>query len=133
MNPTLNSDATAPHAIALRGMRRGLTIVIAYFLILTVLFAEPRGQTITWARHPTAVDYARWLSDAGLEIADTRFVNAPGALAGWLMARRLGQIPTRAGAAGIYDRIIVPFERRPERVISPPFGQSLLCVARRPG
>lgn len=58
-------------------------------------------------------------------------VNLLGGIAWWLAVRR-----GRAGAASprlirAYDRLVVPLTRELERRWSPPFGQSLLCVARR--
>ena len=33
----------------------------------------------------------------------------------------------------LYDRLVIPAERLLERRVRPPFGQSVLCVARVPG
>ena len=51
---------------------------------------------------------------------------------GWLVARTLGRTPTDKAAAGIYDRVVVPLTRKFEARREPPFGQSVLCVGRRP-
>ena len=73
------------------------------------------------------------LDDAGFEVVDARYVNVVGALAWWLVARRLGRTPTAEGGVRLFDRAFVPVLRRIEAGRRPPFGQSVFCVARRPG
>ena len=70
---------------------------------------------------------------AGLSVVETRYVNSVGALAWWIVARQLRRTPTTSGLVLVYDRSVVPVLRRVEAVWRPPFGQSLLCVAARPG
>ena len=41
---------------------------------------------------------------AGLEIVDARYVNTVGAIAWWLFARQLGQVPTQRWSVKLYDR-----------------------------
>lgn len=71
------------------------------------------------------------LDRAGYAILDARYVNAVGAMAWWLFARRLNQIPTQNWSVRLYDRLVVPPLRRLESERPPRFGQSLLCVGRR--
>jgi SAM-dependent methyltransferase len=71
---------------------------------------------------------------AGFEVESIRYFNLPGFFA-WgfntriLRARRLSG---GAAAVRVYDRIVVPAARWIERRWTPPFGQSLLLVARKP-
>ena len=71
---------------------------------------------------------------AGFEIESLRYFNLPGFFA-WgfntrvLRARRLSGGP---GAVRVYDRTVVRAARWLEKRWAPPFGQSLLLVARRP-
>jgi SAM-dependent methyltransferase len=69
---------------------------------------------------------------AGFEIVDARYANMPGFFAWLLVVRVLGWSPTTGGMSGIYDRFVVPIARAVERRVRPPFGQSLLVVARKP-
>ena len=69
---------------------------------------------------------------AGLDVIDARYVNTVGALAWWLFARQLGQVPTRRWSVQLYDRLAVPIIRRLEADRAPRFGQSLLCIGARP-
>ncbi len=71
------------------------------------------------------------LDRAGYAIVDARYVNMVGAIAWWLFARRLNQIPTQNWSVRLYDRLIVPPLRRIEARRMPRFGQSLLCVGSR--
>jgi 2-polyprenyl-3-methyl-5-hydroxy-6-metoxy-1,4-benzoquinol methylase len=65
---------------------------------------------------------------AGFAIVDARYINTVGALAWWLFARQLGQVPAQSWSVAIYDRLVVPVLRRAEATRSPRFGQSLLVV-----
>lgn len=69
---------------------------------------------------------------AGLEVVTVRPVNLLGALAWWLAVRQGGARAPRPRLVRLYDRAVVPLTRRLEAVVRPPFGQSILCVARRP-
>jgi 2-polyprenyl-3-methyl-5-hydroxy-6-metoxy-1,4-benzoquinol methylase len=69
---------------------------------------------------------------AGLEVVDARYVNTVGALAWWLFARQLGQVPTQKWSVTVYDRVAVPVIRQLEAGREPRFGQSLLGIAARP-
>jgi SAM-dependent methyltransferase len=69
---------------------------------------------------------------AGLEVATARPVNLLGALAWWLAVRHGGARAPRRGLVRLYDRVVVPVTRRLEAAVRPPFGQSILCVARTP-
>jgi 2-polyprenyl-3-methyl-5-hydroxy-6-metoxy-1,4-benzoquinol methylase len=84
-------------------------------------------------RRYTKATLARAIDDAGLEAVDIRYVNAAGALAWYVVATRLGRRPTEGWSTQLFDRVAVPVVRRVEHRVAPPFGQSLLAVARRPG
>jgi hypothetical protein len=68
---------------------------------------------------------------AGLTVEHLRYVNCVG-LIGWYVTVKLLRGRPRAGLLlTVYDRAIVPWLRRIESRWEPPFGQSLLLVARR--
>ena len=77
-------------------------------------------------------DLCRRVSGAGLEVVDAYYVNLPGALAWWVVARLLGRNPTASGSVSLWDRVAIPIIRRVERFWRPPFGQSVLVVAELP-
>lgn len=70
------------------------------------------------------------VTDAGLRVQVLTPVNLLGGVAWWLAVRsgRAGTASPRLVRA--YDRVVVPAEQVLEKLIRPPFGQSLLCVAR---
>lgn len=72
------------------------------------------------------------LGAAGFELHDLRYTNLPGVLAWWLTGRVLRRRTVTARSARTYDRLVIPWLRRLERHWTPPLGQSLVAVARRP-
>lgn len=83
-------------------------------------------------RRYTPARLRRSVEDAGLRVEILRPVNFLGAVAWWLAVRVAGQArPTRA-LVSLYDRMVIPAERAIQRRMEPPFGQSLVCVARVP-
>ncbi|RLV48181.1 methyltransferase domain-containing protein [Nocardioides mangrovicus] len=69
---------------------------------------------------------------AGLDPVDVRPVNFLGAFAWYAAVRRGGVGAPNPRLVRIYDRFVVPVTRGIERVVTPPFGQSVLGVARVP-
>lgn len=76
-------------------------------------------------------DLCRRVTDAGFDVVEARYVNLPGAIAWWALARVMGRNPTAAGPVSVWDRVAIPVIRRVESLISPPVGQSVLVVAHR--
>ena len=66
---------------------------------------------------------------AGFDLAVLRYVNAPGALAWLAGARMLGLSPSPRTTA-VYQRAVLPVVQKVEAGREPPFGQSLLAIAR---
>jgi len=73
------------------------------------------------------------LTGAGLEVEELRYTNLPGVVAWWFTGKVLRRRTVTARAARIYDRVMIPWLRRLESVWSPPRGQNLLAIARKPG
>lgn len=67
---------------------------------------------------------------AGLHPEQLRPVNLLGGVAWWAAVRLRGQGSASPRLVRIYDQTVVPVTRVLERHWVPPFGQSLLCVAR---
>jgi SAM-dependent methyltransferase len=72
------------------------------------------------------------LTDAGFEIEILHFFDFPGVLAWFFAGRILRQSRFNPAAARFYDRVVVPPVRIVERLLKPPIGKNLVCVARRP-
>jgi SAM-dependent methyltransferase len=69
---------------------------------------------------------------AGLDIDVVKPINFLGGLAWWVAVRRGGAGYPDPRLVKIYDRTVVPVTRLIERLIRPPFGQTVICVARVP-
>jgi SAM-dependent methyltransferase len=69
---------------------------------------------------------------AGLSVTSCRPVNLLGGLAWWAAVRKGGTGSPRPRMVRMYDRVVVPLTRLVERFWTPPFGQSIFCVARVP-
>jgi SAM-dependent methyltransferase len=69
----------------------------------------------------------------GFTVDDCRYVNVVGFFAWWLVARVLRRTPTAGPTLTVFDRLMVPVLRRVEGRLHPPFGQTVLLVAHRPG
>lgn len=72
------------------------------------------------------------LTDAGLEVVSVRYANSLGLICYYAFTSLLKQAPSKGKTIIIYDRLVVPIVRGLERIIRPPFGQSVLAVARVP-
>jgi SAM-dependent methyltransferase len=69
---------------------------------------------------------------AGLTVTSCRPVNLLGGLAWWAAVRKGGTGSPKPRMVRTYDRVVVPLTRALEAVWTPPFGQSIFCVARVP-
>ena len=66
---------------------------------------------------------------AGLRVRHVRPVNFLGGIAWWIAVRRGGAGKPDPRLVWLYDKVVVPISRTVEKVVKPPFGQSVLCVA----
>jgi SAM-dependent methyltransferase len=73
------------------------------------------------------------IEGADLVCQEVRPVNMLGAVAWWLAVRRGGVDSPNPRMLRLYDRMVVPVTRAVESRVTPPFGQSVLAVARVPG
>ena len=72
----------------------------------------------------------RKLTGSGFEIIRLRYFNFIAYFAWWLLYRLLARKTFNPAALLIHDRLIFPWANVLERMITPPFGQSLLAIAR---
>lgn len=71
------------------------------------------------------------LTDAGLEVERLHYLNAPGLLVWYTVVKLLKQRPKEGLGLTLYDKLMVPVVRAVEKLVRPPFGQSVFAVARR--
>ncbi|WP_433476856.1 class I SAM-dependent methyltransferase [Spirillospora sp. CA-142024] len=70
--------------------------------------------------------------EAGLVPEVLKPINFLGGIAWWFAVRRGGAGYPDPKLVKIYDRTVVPLTRTIERFVKPPFGQTVICVARVP-
>lgn len=71
------------------------------------------------------------VTSVGFTVERCRFFNSVGALSWFAVGRVRHQRVIQADQVRFYDRFVVPVLARVERVIPPPFGQSLVISARK--
>ncbi|HEY3686349.1 MAG TPA: class I SAM-dependent methyltransferase [Streptosporangiaceae bacterium] len=69
---------------------------------------------------------------AGLEVEVMKPINMLGGIAWWLAVRIGGASDSGGRLTKVYDRTVVPVTRFIEKIIRPPFGQTVIGVARVP-
>ena len=104
-----------------------VVIFVPAFMALYSRFDREIGHERRYQRRSLAAA----LSTAGLQIERLHYVNAVGFVAWLLRIRLLRGRPTEGLALRLYDAV-VPLLRWVEAWWQPPFGQSLLAVARVP-
>ncbi|HEV2253152.1 MAG TPA: methyltransferase [Streptosporangiaceae bacterium] len=73
------------------------------------------------------------LTAAGLEVVDLKYANSLGLICYYAFTSLLRQQPSTGATMIFYDRVVVPVVHGAERLIRrPPFGQSVVAVARVP-
>jgi hypothetical protein len=110
---------------------------------------EPGGRIVLWVpaymqlygdfdravghvRRYTPRTMAAAIRASGLEPELVKPVNLLGGVAWWVTVRRGGVGAPNPRLVRTYDRYVVPVTRTLERWVTPPFGQSVLAVARVP-
>ncbi|MGI8696700.1 MAG: class I SAM-dependent methyltransferase [Mycobacteriales bacterium] len=68
----------------------------------------------------------------GLRVEVARPINFLGGIGWWLAVHRGGIGKPNPKLVWVYDKIAIPLTRAVESAVRPPFGQSVLCVARKP-
>ncbi len=111
---------------------------------------EPGGSLVLWVpaymqlygdfdravghvRRYTPTTMTAAIRNAGLQPELVKPVNLLGGIAWWATVRRGGVGTPNPRLVRTYDRFVVPVTRTVERYVTPPFGQSVLAVARVPG
>src|SRR5215218_7099825 len=119
---------------ALKAM--GSTVVAGGNLVLLVpgypsLYGE-FDRTVGHVRRYTPAALRQAVEAAGLQVTTLKPVNVLGGRGWWAAVRMGGRARPTPTLVKLYDRVIVPLVRASERRFAPPFGQSVMCVARVP-
>jgi SAM-dependent methyltransferase len=123
------------HVAALRSMARLVRPGGAVVLIVPAFqFAmSPADVATGHVRRYTKATLAAALEAAGLTIEQMRYVNALGLLGYYFATSVLRLMPKEGPMVKLYDRLVLPLTKAAERVVRPPFGQSVFAVARTSG
>lgn len=103
-----------------------IVMLVPAFEFATSRFDHDIGHHRRYTKETLGAAYC----DAGIEIEQLAYVNAPGLLA-WIVAMKwFKREPSEGVLLRAWDSFIIPVARRVEARKSPPFGQSLLAVGR---
>lgn len=121
-------DVAALRAMA-RLVRPGgkIVVFVPAFPLLMSEFDRSVGHVRRYRRATLRAAFA----GAGLRVETLHHVNWAGWFAWLLMMRLLKGSPRDGLALRVYDRVVVPAVRAGERLVRPPFGQSLLAIGSR--
>ena len=122
-------DAGALSALA-RSVRPGGTLVL-FVPGYDQLYGD-FDRKVGHVRRYTPARLRRAIERAGLSVHRCRPVNLLGGIAWWAAVRQGGTGSPKPKMVRFYDRTVVPATRVIESVVPPPFGQSILGVARVP-
>ena len=123
------------HVTALRSMatlvQPGGRIII---IVPAFMFAMSNVDIATGhVRRYTKKTMRAAMEAAGLRIEKMHYANALG-LIGYYTATSIFKLAPKEGPmVKIYDTLVLPVTKAMERVVRPPFGQSVFVVARVPG
>jgi hypothetical protein len=81
-------------------------------------------------RRYTRASLTAAMTTAGLRVEQARYVNSVGLISWFLLMRCARMIPRDGPALRCYDATVIRAVARIERHLRPPFGQSVLAVAR---
>jgi hypothetical protein len=73
------------------------------------------------------------MTAAGLEIEKLHYANTFGLIGYVLATKILRLMPGPGPLVWVYDRFVAPVTQLAERIVTPPFGQSVVAIGRRPG
>jgi len=125
----IEDDVRALQAVG-RQIRPGGSIIILVPAYPSLYGAFDRA--VGHVRRYTPASLRTSVTEAGLTVEILRPINFIGGIAWWFAVRLGKRTRPHPWLIRIYDRLLVPIVRILERRWTPPFGQSILCVARTP-
>lgn len=123
----IEDDAGALRSLA--GMVRPGGRIVLWVPGYMQLFGD-FDRAVGHVRRYTPATLRQAFESVGLTAETVKPVNLLGGVAWWLTVRRGGVAQPRPALVRTYDRVVVPTTRALERWVTPPFGQSVLGVAR---
>ena len=92
----------------------------------------PIDRNLGHFRRYSKTSWKRLAHATGFREIVTEYMNMPGFFGWWLNARVFKKTEQSEHQIAIFDSLVVPVSSRVERLLSPPFGQSLFAVLERP-
>jgi ubiquinone/menaquinone biosynthesis C-methylase UbiE len=83
-------------------------------------------------RRYTRLSLNRAMTRAGLRVEQVHYANALGLLGYYMATSVFRLMPKEGPMVKMYDTLVLPATKAIERVVRPPFGQSVFAVGRRP-
>ncbi|HET6214773.1 MAG TPA: class I SAM-dependent methyltransferase [Micromonosporaceae bacterium] len=122
------------HVGALRSMARLVRPGGAVVLIVPAFqFAlGPADVATGHVRRYTKKTMAAAMTEAGLTIERMHYANALGLIGYYLATCVFRLMPKEGPMVKVYDTLVLPVTKAVERLVKPPFGQSVFVVARTP-
>lgn len=125
----IDDDVRALREIRQRLLPGGhLAIWVPAFEMLYSPFDRRLGHYRRYRRR----ELERVVGQAGFVVETCHYANLPGWFSWLIIARWFRQEPTGGALVDVFDRVVVPIVRFVEARIRPPFGQSLVVIARKP-
>jgi ubiquinone/menaquinone biosynthesis C-methylase UbiE len=123
------------HVGALRSMARLVKPGGAIVLIVPAFqFAlGPADVATGHVRRYTKRTMRAALTEAGLTVEKMHYANALGLIGYYLATNVLRLMPKEGPMVKVYDTLVLPVTKFAERIVKPPFGQSVFAVARVAG
>ncbi|AEV89130.1 type 12 methyltransferase [Actinoplanes sp. SE50] len=122
------------HVGALRSMRElvrpggHVIIIVPAFMFAMSQVDIATGHIRRYTKKTLGAAY----TEAGLEIEKIHYANALG-LIGYYGATSIFKLAPKEGPmVKVYDSLVLPVTKAAERIVRPPFGQSVFCVGRVP-
>ncbi len=122
------------HVGALRSVRGLLRPGGAVILVVPAFeFAmSPVDVTVGHVRRYTKKTMRAALTEAGFAVERLHYANALGLIGYYAATSVFRLVPTEGPMVRFYDRFVLPVTREAERLVRPPFGQSVFAVGRKP-
>jgi SAM-dependent methyltransferase len=68
--------------------------------------------------------------EAGFDLEELRYFNMPGLVLWWLFFVVMRRDEVKTTEVSLYNKIFIPLARRLEKIVTPPFGNSIIAVGR---
>jgi ubiquinone/menaquinone biosynthesis C-methylase UbiE len=120
------------------GALRSMTNMVrpgGYVVIVVPAFQwamSPADVVTGHVRRYTRASMRAAMLDAGLHIEKLHYANTFGLIGYVVSTKILRLMPGPGPMVWVYDTFVAPLTRFAERIVTPPFGQSVVAIGRRP-